>query len=28
MKDFIRNYIYQETQDFSEIIFSGDKSKI
>jgi adenylosuccinate synthase len=28
MKDFIKNYIYQETQDFSEIIFSGDKSKI
>jgi adenylosuccinate synthase len=28
MKDFIKSYIHQETQDFSEIIFSGDKSKI
>jgi len=28
MKDFIKSYINQQTQDFSEIIFSGDKSKI
>jgi len=28
MKDFIKSYIYQQTQDLSEIIFSGDKSKI
>jgi len=28
MKHFIRSYIYQETQDFSEIVFSGDRSKI
>jgi adenylosuccinate synthase len=28
MKDFIKSYIYQNLEEFSEIIFSGDKSKI
>ena len=27
-KDFIKNYIYQNTEEFSRIIFSGDRSKI